>query len=95
MVTQKHKLKDQDLRCMNDLTFGRPKVTNGYSEAQARRPGPSGKGIAFWNEGDGRSLVDGTFRAVTPGAPRRKQRPSLGAGVRVKREYVRRLGLYT
>jgi len=78
-----------------DIAFVRPKVTNGCSEAQVRRPGPSGKGINFGNEGDGWSLVDGTFMAVTPGAPRRKWKPSPGAGVRVKREYVRMSNLYT
>ena len=78
-----------------DIAFVRPKVTNGCSEAQVRRPWHSGKGINFGNEGDGWSLVDGTFRAVTPGAPRRKRKLSPGASVRVKCEYVRRSGLYT
>ena len=59
-----------------DIAFVRPKVTNGCSEAQVRRPGPSGTRIAF-------------------GAPRRKRKPSPGAGVCVKREYVRRSVLYT
>jgi hypothetical protein len=36
-----------------DIAFGWPKVMNGCSEAQVRRTGPSGKGIAFGNEGVG------------------------------------------
>ena len=42
----------QDLRrprpsVTKDIAFVRPKVTNGCSEAQVRRPGPSGTRIAF------------------------------------------------
>ena len=53
------------------------------------------KGIAFGDESDVWSLEDGTFRAVASEVPRRTQRPSSGASVRVKREYVRRSDLYT
>ena len=38
---------------MKDIVFVRPKVMDGCSEAQVRRPGPSGKGINFGNEGGG------------------------------------------
>ena len=86
-----------------DIAFVRPKVTNGCSEAQAQRPRPSvTKGIAFVRPKVTNGCSEAQVRRPGPsgkgiafGAPRRKRKPSPGAGVRVKREYVRRSGLYT
>jgi len=86
-----------------DIAFVRPKVTNGCSEAQAQRPRPSvTKGIAFVRPKVTNGCSEAQVRRPEPsgkgiafGTPRRKRKPSPGAGVRVKREYVRRSGLYT
>ena len=40
-------------------------------------------------------LVDGTFKALTPGGPRRLLEPSSVVDMCVKREYVRKSDLYT
>ena len=80
-----------------------PKVSDKQSEAQAQRPRPSvTKDITFVRPKVTNGCSEEQVRRPGPsgtgiafGAPRRKRKPSPGAGVRVKREYVRRTDLYT